>query len=58
MYDKQGVKSIGEVLNISSAQVVLSWAVQRETIVVPKSEDEGRMTANISVRIPIAPSRS
>jgi glycerol 2-dehydrogenase (NADP+) len=43
------VKHIAEVLNVSPAQVILTWAVQRGTIVVPKSEDEGRMTANITV---------
>ncbi|KAK7057505.1 aldo/keto reductase [Favolaschia claudopus] len=33
----------------SPAQVVLSWAVQRGTIVIPKSEDNGRMLANITL---------
>lgn len=32
------------------AQVVLGWAVQRGTVVVPKSERPARMRENITVR--------
>ncbi|KAG5645433.1 hypothetical protein DXG03_006257 [Asterophora parasitica] len=45
------VKAVAEKVGASPAQVTLSWAVQRGTIVVPKSEDEGRMTANLKVRL-------
>ncbi|RDB25193.1 Glycerol 2-dehydrogenase (NADP(+)) [Hypsizygus marmoreus] len=48
-FDEPIIKAIAERLTVSPAQVVLSWAVQRGTIVVPKSEDEGRMTANITL---------
>lgn len=40
---------ISKELHTSPAQVVLAWAYQRGTIVVPKSENLERMTANISV---------
>jgi glycerol 2-dehydrogenase (NADP+) len=50
MEDKT-VQDVAEKNKASPAQVVLSWAVQRGTIVVPKSEDEGRMLANITVRL-------
>ncbi|KAG6831759.1 hypothetical protein H0H92_007911 [Tricholoma furcatifolium] len=43
------VKTVAERINASPAQVILSWAVQRGTIVIPKSEDEGRMTANLNI---------
>ncbi|KAJ7350394.1 aldo/keto reductase [Mycena albidolilacea] len=48
MEDKM-VQDVAEKNKASPAQVVLSWAVQRGTIVVPKSEDEGRMLANITL---------
>ncbi|KAJ7129010.1 aldo/keto reductase [Mycena crocata] len=35
--------------NTTAPQIVLSWAVQRGTIVVPKSENENRMLANITL---------
>ncbi|KAL0956000.1 hypothetical protein HGRIS_002176 [Hohenbuehelia grisea] len=43
------VTSISDALNITPAQVVLSWGVQRGTIVVPKSEDNERMKANLEL---------
>ncbi|KAJ7690715.1 aldo/keto reductase [Mycena rosella] len=43
------VKYLAEKHNSSPAQIVISWAVQRGTIVVPKSEDKGRMLANITL---------
>lgn len=48
------VQDVAEKNKASPAQVVLSWAVQRGTIVVPKSEDGGRMLANITVRLDTA----
>ncbi|KZP11457.1 aado/keto reductase [Athelia psychrophila] len=43
------IKSIAARLDITPAQAVLAWAVQRGTSVVPKSENEGRMVANITL---------
>jgi len=40
-------KSISE--DTTSAQVVLSWAVQRGTSVVPKSSNEGRLKKNLEL---------
>lgn len=44
------VTAIAEKLHATPAQVVLSWGVQRGTPVIPKSENEERMKANITVR--------
>ncbi|KAJ7076867.1 NADP-dependent oxidoreductase domain-containing protein [Mycena belliarum] len=43
------IKALAEKLNSTPAQIVLSWAVQRGTAPIPKSEDKGRMLANISL---------
>ncbi|KAG6920012.1 hypothetical protein DXG01_010080 [Tephrocybe rancida] len=43
------IEAIAERIETTPAQVSLSWAIQRGTIVVPKSEDEGRMIANKEV---------
>jgi len=43
------VNSIAAKHNITTAQVILSWGVQRNTIVIPKSENEDRLKANISL---------
>lgn len=45
------IKGIADKLNVSPMQVILSWGVQRGTAVLPKSEDDGRMIANITVRV-------
>lgn len=37
--------------NASVAQVLLSWAIQRGTSVVPKTVNEGRMKENLSVSV-------
>ncbi|KAJ6558436.1 aldo/keto reductase [Mycena vulgaris] len=42
------IRLAGE-LGASPAQIVLSWGVQRGTIVVPKSENKDRMLANITL---------
>ncbi|KAJ7350393.1 NADP-dependent oxidoreductase domain-containing protein [Mycena albidolilacea] len=34
---------------VTPAQIILSWGVQRGTVVVPKSENENRMLANITL---------
>ncbi|GLB37387.1 putative aado keto reductase [Lyophyllum shimeji] len=48
-FTEPSVEAVADALSVSPAQVILSWAVQRGTIVVPKSEDEGRMSANLKV---------
>ncbi|TFK44433.1 aado/keto reductase [Crucibulum laeve] len=48
-FDHTTVKQIAEKLNASAAQVVLSWGVQRGTVVIPKSEDQDRMKANLTL---------
>jgi len=45
----QDIQAISRRLNVTSAQVILSWAVQRGTAVVPKYEYEARLVENISV---------
>ena len=45
----QDIQAISRRLNVTPAQVILSWAVQRGTAVVPKSEHEARLAENISV---------
>ncbi|KAJ6497754.1 aldo/keto reductase [Mycena sanguinolenta] len=47
------IKDVAERNNVSPAQVVISWAVQWGTIAIPKSEDKGRMLANITL-IPLS----
>ncbi|THU85056.1 Aldo/keto reductase [Dendrothele bispora CBS 962.96] len=42
-------KTIAEKHNVEVAQVVLSWGVQRKTVVVPKTENETRMRTNITL---------
>jgi len=43
------ITDLAEKNKTTPAQIVLSWAVHRGTIVVPKSEDKGRMLANITI---------
>ncbi|KAJ6593578.1 Aldo/keto reductase [Mycena capillaripes] len=43
------IQAVAQKNNTSPAQVVLSWAVQRGNIAIPKSEDKGRMLANITL---------
>ncbi|EIN03934.1 Aldo/keto reductase [Punctularia strigosozonata HHB-11173 SS5] len=41
------ITRIAEKLEVTWAQVVLSWGVQRGTSVIPKSENDDRMKANL-----------
>lgn len=43
------VLKVAEKNKITTAQVVLSWGVQRGTSVIPKSEKEERLKANFQV---------
>ncbi|KAF9039521.1 Aldo/keto reductase [Hymenopellis radicata] len=49
LMNDETVKAVADELAASPAQVVLSWAVQLGMIVVPKSENEERMAANIKI---------
>ena len=50
MFEDATIQKIAEKGKVTPAQVVLAWGVQRGTVVIPKSEDDGRMTANLNVR--------
>ncbi|KAK7473035.1 hypothetical protein VKT23_001139 [Stygiomarasmius scandens] len=43
------VTKIAEKHSVEVAQVLLSWGVQRKTVVVPKTENETRMKTNITL---------
>ena len=40
------VQKIAKKLKITPAQVIISWHVQRGTVVLPKSVDPGRISEN------------
>lgn len=48
------IKSISEKHEITIAQVLLSWGVQRGTSVIPKSVQEERLKSNFTVRNKLA----
>ena len=41
------IKEIASSVNASSAQVLIAWAIQRGTIVIPKSTNPGRIKQNL-----------
>ncbi|KAF7315200.1 Aldo-keto reductase [Mycena indigotica] len=43
------IAGLADKYHVTWAQIILSWAVQRGTVVLPKSENEGRMIANITL---------
>jgi len=47
--DDPEIKSVAEKNGVSPAQVCLSWAVQRGTVPIPKSQNPERLKANISI---------
>ncbi|ROW01324.1 hypothetical protein VMCG_05969 [Cytospora schulzeri] len=47
----EDVKSIAAKYSVNEGQVVLSWAVQKDIVVVPKSENPERLKANISLTL-------
>ncbi|EDR11535.1 aldo/keto reductase [Laccaria bicolor S238N-H82] len=49
LFEDPTIQKIAEKGKVTPAQVVLAWGVQRGTAVVPKSEDDGRMTANLNL---------
>ena len=44
------VQRIAAKHKATSGQILLSWGVRRNTAVIPKSENETRMQANLTVR--------
>ena len=42
------IVAIAAQLGISAAQVLISWAIQRGTVVIPKSVNPGRMAENLA----------
>ncbi|KAG8956362.1 hypothetical protein FRC04_004443 [Tulasnella sp. 424] len=48
-YTDETVTRVAEKSGITAAQVLLSWAVQRGTSVIPKSEKEERLKNNITI---------
>ncbi|KAF5364068.1 hypothetical protein D9756_000164 [Leucocoprinus leucothites] len=48
-FEHEGIKNIAAKYNATPAQVVLSWGVQRKTVVIPKSENEQRLKDNITL---------
>ncbi|KZT24927.1 Aldo/keto reductase [Neolentinus lepideus HHB14362 ss-1] len=43
------LEPIASKYSVTAAQIALSWGVQRGTAVIPKSENEGRMKANLEL---------
>jgi glycerol 2-dehydrogenase (NADP+) len=50
LLDDEEVVRIAKTHDAAPAQVLLSWGVQHGIVVIPKSENEGRMRANLVVR--------
>ena len=48
-FESSVIKEIADKHHATPAQVVLSWGVQRGTIVIPKSENEQRLVDNLTV---------
>ncbi|KAF9075630.1 aldo/keto reductase [Rhodocollybia butyracea] len=49
LVNNNAIKSIANKLNVDLAQVLLSWGIQRKTVVIPKTENETRMKTNITL---------
>ena len=49
LLDNANVKAIAESVKRSPGQVLLRWAVQRGTIVIPKTSKPERLTENLSL---------
>ena len=46
---EQAVTQVAEEREKTPAQVILRWAVQRGTSIIPKSTDPGRMRENLAI---------
>ncbi|KAL4268711.1 NADP-dependent oxidoreductase domain superfamily protein [Pleurotus pulmonarius] len=49
LLEHETIVDISKSLGVTPAQVLLSWSVQKNIIVIPKSEDDERMQANINL---------
>ena len=49
LFDNPTVKSIAEKHGKTPAQVLLRWATQRNVAVIPKSNNQSRLTQNLDV---------
>ena len=47
LFENQTIVDIAQTKGVSSAQVLLRWAIQRGTSVIPKSVNPGRMQQNL-----------
>lgn len=47
MFEIPAVQAIAENHNCSPAQVLIAWAVNRDTVVIPKSTNEARLKQNL-----------
>lgn len=47
MFEIPAVKSIAKNHNCSPAQVLIAWAINRDTVVIPKSTNEARLRQNL-----------
>ncbi|KAF8891734.1 NADP-dependent oxidoreductase domain-containing protein [Infundibulicybe gibba] len=53
LFEEAVVNKISSRLHVTPAQVLLSWGVQRKTVVIPKSENDERMKDNLAlVKLP------
>ncbi|KAG2194525.1 hypothetical protein INT47_005729 [Mucor saturninus] len=49
LLEHASVKSVADKHNVSTGQVLLRWALDREFAVIPKSVNAGRMKANLEI---------
>jgi D-xylose reductase len=49
LFEHQTITSIAEKHNVTPAQVLLRWSTQRGLAVIPKSNDQKRLVANLKV---------
>ena len=49
LLDDQTIIEIAKIHSKTSAQILIRWAIQRETIVIPKSQKDQRINENIQV---------
>ncbi|KAJ7282780.1 NADP-dependent oxidoreductase domain-containing protein [Mycena rebaudengoi] len=49
LMEHPAVTTLAEKLKVTTGQILINWAIQRGTIVIPKSENKERMTANITL---------
>ncbi|KIK65214.1 hypothetical protein GYMLUDRAFT_220485 [Collybiopsis luxurians FD-317 M1] len=49
LLNNETITALASKLNVDIAQVLLSWGVQRKTVVIPKTENKQRLASNISL---------